>query len=340
MNRLAADAVYDSSEFNRWLETAKPGDVYVYEMGAVTLQAAEEDGESAEGDTLAASGSAGESSSRTGKSSTASTKARSAFASGHGASSTPGPLSAWGTSSWTVQKATINSSATTESFIGTADEPTKSQKSISIGTPSTSSDDLSSSRSTTNASSSIRATSSRPESANITAPNPTASNIERRRECYSSSQSLQTNVDWTGTWWDVWFKLSPCQWCTTDDCFLGFDWTHTSTWRVQGDFDYAGADAAEQAINANSGMNKGFQWGRAFATGTRYTCGASSEDAVSVWRQNRFGWSTIAQRTVYHSRCPGVPNGYSEWRFSHIDWAIAGSDGYQLGCSYRASAHC
>lgn len=248
LNRFAADSVYESPGFAKWIESAKPGDIYMYETGAITLQ----------GD--------------------------------------PEPE--------TNGTATANSTTSGAEIDSTSPDA----NATSLDTDSGS--------------------------------NATASQLDTRAECYYNSPTLQTNVDHTGTWWDQWFKISGCQWCNSDQCSLGFDWSQTSTWRIRGDFDQSGAQAAEDAINGNGDRNQGLQWGRAFSAGSRLLCGASRGATASIWRQNRYGWSDIAQRTVSVNRCPGRPNGYSEWKFSHIDWAITGEKGYQLGCSYNEAAHC
>ncbi|BEJ18246.1 hypothetical protein CspHIS471_0705230 [Cutaneotrichosporon sp. HIS471] len=152
---------------------------------------------------------------------------------------------------------------------------------------------------------------------------------------------LQSNVDATDLWWDAWGPIAECKWCGGGPCTATWQWEWKTTWRVSGDWDESGWKAVRDTINKDGHKNKGHRWAKeAYTTGTQ-NCPANAGEPVRLWRQNRFGWADIAQRTIINHVCPFHRITYGDWKFSHLDLPLEGNDGtYVLGCSNGDRAEC
>jgi hypothetical protein len=158
--------------------------------------------------------------------------------------------------------------------------------------------------------------------------------LSPRRDCIRRQQ-LQSNVDRTGLWWDAWGPIVGC--CSSGSCSWNWEWT--ATWRVSGAWDDRGWDAVRDTINNDGGKNHGHRWAKSAYTSGWTSCNPGGMSRL--WRQNRFGWADVAQRTVVlNTNCPGPKNTYTDWQFSHLDLALEGDGAYHIGCSYGDKAEC
>lgn len=172
---------------------------------------------------------------------------------------------------------------------------------------------------------------------------PTGGNLSTR-DCARLTY-LQTNVDRTGTWWNSWYEIEGCHWCGvrgsagTGVCPFSKTLSISQTWSFNAGFNAAGAQAAQDTINKNGGLNLGFSWQKQKSESFQFGCNVPQGDVASIWSRNQMGWSDTAQRYCQYAGC-GQQFSCGAWSFGHIDWALNGGGSRQTSCSFGAMAEC
>lgn len=172
---------------------------------------------------------------------------------------------------------------------------------------------------------------------------PTSGNLSER-DCVTLAY-LQTNVDRTGTWWNYWYEVEGCHWCGQrgvpggNTCPFSKSISITQTWSFNAGFNTGGAQAAQDAINKNGGLNLGFSWQKSKSETFQYGCTVVQGDVASIWSRNQMGWSDTAQRYCQYAGC-GQPFTCGTWSFGHVDWALNGAHSRETSCSFGDMAQC